>query len=298
MTSAPFAGFKQSRRGFGSSQTGQGFLEQYLQFFNQQQKPAGDTQATSAQATSEPAPAATPAAPEAPAAQRTPAFPGDLGDIGLGTTAEGKTILDPYGSYAGFMPKIEQRDGQFYVEDNRGYGPFKGKMHKVSPAMAKMQARKASMGMTRYLMPNPDLAKTYTSGSVTVNTIPMGPSSYQSQLSINAPTSLADYNKAASEIYQQRTGQPFGGYTPDTNLSAGIAPTLDSSRPFSAFKAGMPIDLQGYASFIQARTGMDPAKALQRAKNQIGGMFYREGVKKGYYEPGTYMRVGSRYNIV
>lgn len=298
MTQTPFlVGFKQPRKGFQSSFNPQDFLNQYLKGFT-----PVDTNADLEDAAD--------GADQAPEGFKTVAptttmqtstqqgGPGQLGDIGFGVTGEGKTILDPYGSYAGFMPKIEKRDGDYYVEDNRGYGPFKGKMHKVSEAMAKNTARIASMGMKRYLMPNPDLAKTYTSGGLTVNTVPMGPSSYISQASINVPTNLADYNKAASEIYQQRTGQPFGGYTPDTNLSAGVAPTLDATRPQSAFKAGMPIDLQGFASSIQARTGMDSEKALQRAKNIVGGMFYREGVRKGYYEPGTYIRQGSKYNIV
>lgn len=220
-----------------------------------------------------------------------------MGDIGFGTTAGGNTILDPHGSYAGFMPKIEKRGNEYFVEDNRGYGPFKGKMHKVSESMAKMQARKASMGMTRYLMPNMSLASKKDYGGLTIEQIPMGPSSTQPKVTISRPMNIGEYNTLAAQAYQEKYGKPFEGYETTGGWDGGN-PVVDASRPQVAIRSGMPIDVQGFAASIQARTGLSGEDALKRASHIIGNQFYRHGVKQGYYEPGTYQKQGLKYNIM
>lgn len=205
-------------------------------------------------------------------------------------------------AYANWKPKVVALGNDTYsIQDRRipwtGSGFGTPRMHTKSGKSAQHLLRLIGMGRYNPIVPNPSLAKTFTSGALTINTIPQGPSSYTQKATVTGPMTLAQYNEAAKDIYQQMTGTPFGGYTPDTNLAAGVAPKLDATRPQSALVAGMPVDLEGYTRFLTSRLG-DPELAAKRAKMQIGGKLYREGVKQGYYEPGIYARHGAKYKIV
>jgi hypothetical protein len=223
---------------------------------------------------------------------------GDLGDIGFGKTAEGKTILDPYGSYAGFMPKIEQRDGKFYVQDNRGYGSFKGKMHEVSEAMARNTARIASMGMKRYLMPHPNpeqFGQTTTAGGVTGSMMPEyvtgGGTINNPQFTFSGKLTPSSYNEWATAFQTQRNPNfdplsKAGSETVTSNYDISANPAL-------ALRMGMPINRQAVAEEIARRrgTGVD-ASALQRADVRIGNQIFQKNVRGGHSAPGNYLRGG------
>lgn len=228
----------------------------------------------------------------------TSSAPVQSGDIGFGLTPEGNTIVDSNGSWAGFTPKIEKRDGKFYVQDNRGYGPFKGKMHEVSPAMAKMQARKAAMGMTRYLMPNPNperFAQTTTAGGVTGSMMPSyvtgGGTIWNPQFSFSGALTPSSYNEWATAFQTQRNPNfdpmsKAGSQTVTSNYEI-------SSRPELALRMGMPINRMAVAEDIARRRGTDiDESALKRADWRIGNQLYRQNVRGGYAEPGTYAKQG------
>lgn len=296
MTSSAPAGFKRPRRG-GSSQS---FLSDYLQgFFGSQNQPKMTPVATqSAPAQGESSGGFQIINPttmmESSAASSQAATPGIQADMSAWFEAK-----KPYENW---KPQVQQTGKDTYlIQDRRipwengGYGT--PRMREVSGRTAEIFLDRINKGQYQPIVPNPSLAKTFSSGGLTVNTIPMGPNSYLSKGSVTSPMSLSEYNKAAADIYQQKYGKPFTGYTPDTNLAAGMAPTLDATRPHGAFASGMPIDIQGYTDFLTKRLG-DPKLAAKRANVQIGGMLYREGVKQGYYEPGTYLHQGQQYNIL
>lgn len=220
------------------------------------------------------------------------------GDIGFGLTPGGNTIVDSNGSYSGFIPKIENRDGQWYVEDNRGYGPFKGKMHKVSPEMAKMQQRKAAMGMTRYLMPHPNpeqFAQTTTAGGITGTMTPSyvtgGGTIWNPQFSFTGALTPKSYNEWATAFQTQRDPN----FDPMSKAgSETVTSNYDISKnPAIALRMGMPINRMAVAEDIARRrgTGIDE-DVLRRADWRIGSQLYRKNVAGGFAEPGTYARQG------
>lgn len=296
MTFSTPAGFKRARRG-GSSQ---GFLSDYLQgFFGSQNQPKMTPVATQPAATQDETSGgfqtiSPTTMMESSAASSQAATPGIQPDM--------NAWFDAKKAYENWKPQVQQTgDGTYLIQDRRipwengGYGT--PRMREVSGRTAQIFLDRIGRGQYQPIVPNPSLAKTFSSGGLTVNTIPMGPSSYLSKGSITSPMSLSEYNKAAADLYQQMHGKPFTGYTPDTNLAAGLAPTLDATRPHSAFAAGMPIDIQGYTDFLTKRLG-NPELAAKRANIQIGGMLYREGVRQGYYEPGTYLHQGQQYKLL
>lgn len=297
MAQTPFpVGFKQARKGFQSSFNPQDFLNQYLKGFTP----------VNTNAELEDAADGADQAPEGfkPVTSTTTmqgstqqGGPGQLGDIGFGVTGEGKTILDPYGSYAGFMPKIEKRDGKFYVQDNRGYGPFAGKMHEVPEAMAKMQARKASMGMTRFLMPNPNpeqFAQTTTAGGITGTMMPSyvtgGGRIHNPQFSFSGALTPKSYNEWATAFQTQRDPN----FDPMSKAGSEIVSSNYeiSAQPHYALRLGMPINRDAFADKIKARTGMSDEDAQFRADWVIGNQLYRKNVAGGFAKPGTYARQG------
>lgn len=280
MTSTPFPmGFKRPRRGFSSGD----FLNQYLQGFTGSQTPAAS------------APAETASAPQAEAGTQQNLAPGD---IGFGLTPEGKTILDSNGSYGGFMPKIEKRDGKYYVEDNRGYGPFKGKMHEVSESMAANRARIASMGMMRYLMPHPNpeqFGATIEAGGITGSMTPSyvtgGGTVWNPQFKFSGALTPSNYNQWAM-AYQTSRNPNF-----DPLSKAGsetVTSNYDiSANPALALRKGMPINIQATAEEIARRRGTAvDQSAIDRAEWIAGNQLYRKNVEGGYAQPGTYARQG------
>lgn len=209
------------------------------------------------------------------------------------------------GGYANWKPKVVALgDDTYSIQDRRipwtGSGFGTPRMHTKSGVSAKHLLNLIGSGNYKPIVPNPSLAKTFTSGNFTVNTIPTGgPSGYIQQYKSTGPMTLAQYNEAAKDVYQQMHGKPFGGYTPDTNAAIGLPPTLDASRPIHAIQAGMPVDLEGFTQYLAKRhPSWGPEGAAERAKRIIGGKLYREGVKQGYYEPGTYAHQGAKYRIV
>jgi len=220
------------------------------------------------------------------------------GSTGFGLTPEGKPIVDSYGSFAGFMPKIEKRDGKFYVEDNRGYGSFKGKTHEVPESMAKMQARKASMGMTRFLMPNPNpeqFAQTTAAGGITGSMMPEyvtgGGTIHNPQFSFSGALTPKSYNELAT-AFQTQQNPNFDPMSKDG--SEIVTSNYDiSANPGLALRMGMPINRMAVAEDIARRrgTGIDES-VLRRADWRIGSQLYRKNVAGGFAEPGTYARQG------
>ena len=298
MAQTPFpAGFKRPRRGFGSSFNPQDFLNQYLRGFTPIQtnadlaeKPSGGDakQIPEGYTTITPS---TMMESQSGTYQTTPGIQADMG-----------AWFKAKEGFENWKPNVQQIGKDTYLIQDRtipwengGFGT--PRMREVSGRTAEIFLDRINKGRYQPIVPNPSLAKTFSSGGLTVNTIPKGPSSYLSKATVTAPMSLEQYNKAATDIYQQIYGKPFTGYTPDTNLAAGVAPTLDATRPHSAFAAGMPLDLAGYTQFLTKRLG-DPQLAAKRAKDTMGRLLYGAGVRQGYYKGGTYGREGKNYNIV
>jgi hypothetical protein len=210
-------------------------------------------------------------------------------DIGFGTTPAGKTILDENGSWAGFIPRIEKRSDGWYVEDRRGYGPNKGKMHKVSESMAEHTARRAAMGQLRYLMPHPNpekFVKTITAGGLTGTMTPSvvtgGGTIRNPQFKFSDEVNARNYNEWA-KAYQKSTGT---WQDPDKGLyGTGVSgnerwqwtgDNIDSApnvavSPRTATAMGVPINRDLVAAYIARNRGQPTAMDYKRADRQIEG---------------------------
>jgi hypothetical protein len=211
---------------------------------------------------------------------------------------QSETATSPSDVAYGFTPSIQKQSGKFYVEDNRAYGPFKGRMHEVPEAMAQMQARKAAMGMTRYLTPNANpeqFSKTIEADGVTGTMTPSyvlgGGTVVNPQFKYSGPLNLENYNQFATALQTSR----------DPNFdptSRAASPTTTSNydisaNPGLAMRMGMPISAEATAAEIARRRGTPvDESAMKRAEWRIGNQLYRKNVAGGYAEPGTYARQG------
>jgi hypothetical protein len=133
-------------------------------------------------------------------------------------------------------------------------------------------------------------------GNLQIDYQSLGGNSVLPKATITGPTSFSDYNAAAKSLYEQTYGKPWGGFQSETGH--GFNRRYPSSVAMSNLQAGLPVDLNQMVTDTMKRTGMSAEDAQKRVNTRVGGYLYQQGVKQGYYEPGTYLRQGQKYNIM